>query len=354
MWGGAGDDSIWGDAGDDYADGEHGNDQLYGGVGNDTLFGGSGNDAIWGDDGNDTIYGENGADYLDGGNGADVLYGGAGNDALWGGAGNDKLFGDADNDQLSGEDGDDKLYGGAGSDALWGGAGSDFLDDGSGTEYVDGGAGVDFNAYKWAINGATYTDIYQGDDTNCGSMSAISAAAYSGMDLSKRIQYLGNHVYRVSLYTSPGVLSYFDVTFDGTRSTLEPRFNPNQEGEFWVIVLERAMNKSSASMAAPYNLDGMFKLTNRTSTNYFGTGAADRNRIIQALQKNQCAIVLHSGHWRTILGVSYNNATKQWEVQLRDPYGSDNLWTTGDPNDGLVTLSWAEFTGTRFQRYVIA
>ncbi len=363
--GGAGNDKIWGQGGNDTLWGQDGNDQLIGGAGNDKIVCGNHNDMAWGQGGNDTLWGENGADQLIGGAGNDDLIGGAHNDKLWGEAGNDRLWGDAGNDfldgglgadRLDGGDNNDKLFGRAGGDILLGGAGNDFLDDGSGTEYVDGGLGYDYNAYKWAIGGAKFDDIYQGNYGNCGVLAAISSVAHTGVDLAKRIQYLGDGNYRVSLYSAPGKLSYVDVKFDGTVDPGDAQPNPNQEGDFWVTILNRALSKPLPELAgSPYQWDGFGRLLDRPGQAYSAKplGNQDLARIILARQQNKPVIVGHHGHYRAVLAVRYNSTSKQWEVDLRDPHGSDFHWTTGNPGDGLITISWATFTGTDFAKYVI-
>jgi Ca2+-binding RTX toxin-like protein len=311
--GGAGDDTLLGEggadvlrgeSGTDTLDGGDGNDILYGGAGDDALDGGAGNDWLHGDDpnlfvsggsdtlrggiGNDTLTGGIGADDLDGGDGDDTLYGGAGNDTLAGGLGSDTLYGDggndvllgaylgtttdtgmntlyggAGNDVLRGGDRKDWLYGGTGTDSIYGNGGDDWMDAGSAAEFADGGAGYDFNAYVTAVNGAQYTDIVQGGSPTCWILASMGSMANSGVDLSQRITYVGGNTYRVDLYNriDPAnpmagyVLRPEYVTFDGSLRASDPGRPPNQEGESWVTILQRAIIQAVSRFDPSQNLD---------------------------------------------------------------------------------------------------
>jgi hypothetical protein len=302
---------------------------------------------LYGGDGNDYLDAYHGNDYLDGQNGNDTLYGGADNDRLVGGYGNDLLYG---------QWGDDQLYGGGNYDRLYGGDGSDFLDDGSGNELSSGGAGYDYNAYHWAIGGATFDDIYQGSAPNCGTMAAISAVAHSGVNLANRIQYLGNGNYRVGLYVAPGQFSYVNVKFDGDVQPGDARPNPNQEGDFWVTILNRALHTSVPGLAnSPYKNDAFGRMLDKAGQPYTATplSGADLFRIFMALRQKRPVIAAHSGHARAVLNVRYETSTAQWVVDLRDPHGTDSKWQYGNPGDGLITIPWTVFAGSDFENYVV-
>lgn len=367
LWGGPGADVLKGYAGDDELEGAEGNDKLYGGAGDDNLYGGAGKDYVYGEDGND---------YLDGGWTAesDYLYGHAGNDRLYGGPGGDRLYGGS---------GNDKLFGGDGYDYLYGEVGSDFLDDGSGTEYNNKGSDtdVDYNAYVWAIGGATYTDAYQGSSATCWLVSAISSVAQSGVDLANRISYFGDGLYGVTLYNSPS--GYYDpanggwttvyVAFDGTTTTADAQPNPNQEGESWVIITQRAyLQVRGLSLTSPPSGWGegpLTAFTGRLSTTYDRSGAQfvgqDFSNIWQALNNGRAVVAdtadsqsalttttLIPFHQYTVVRIDATAAG--WVVVLRNPWGIDGGSTaSGNANDGEVQVNWTDFSRS-MDAYLIA
>ena len=93
-----------------------------------------------------------------------------------------------------------------------------------------------FAANKPVINGATYDDIRQGEAPTCALLASLSAAARSGIDLSQNIKHLGGNNYSVKLFVNN---SWCDikVCFKGWTQ-YDPI--PNDEGEFWVALYQRA------------------------------------------------------------------------------------------------------------------
>ncbi|MEG3755583.1 VCBS domain-containing protein, partial [Psychromonas arctica] len=185
--GNSGDDIIYGNAGEDTISGGDNNDQIFGGVGNDTLSGGTGSDTVLGEDGNDTIYG---------GDGSDTLHGNAGDDTIFGG--------DYASDVLFGGDGDDLLTGGIG-----------------GGDILTGGDGAD--TFIWGD-----ADTYGSD-----SITDFNVAEGDKLDLSDLLQ--GE--------TEDSLGQYFDISFDGTDTTIsvssnDINENPNNTYKGTTIVLE--------------------------------------------------------------------------------------------------------------------
>jgi Ca2+-binding RTX toxin-like protein len=334
---------FYGYAGDDYFNN-------YVGTLNVTAFGGDGNDTLWGDAGND---------YLDGGAGDDKLYGWSGNDVLLGG------------------DGNDQLYGGSGYDWLYGGNGDDFLDAGSSGEYVNGGPGYDFNAYVVAVNGATRDDVRQGGGPTCWALSAISAVAVH-TDLASRITYLGYGTYRVSMFDASGNPVNQYVSFTGQRNNADPNFDPNQEGESWVLITQRAilqqMGLSTTNPPGGNPVNAFPLLTGRAASWYGPPSSA--TGLLPNAQAEQIRSALAGGrevamctwsdasqlattrlvNWHCYSIVSVDRQvvwqlvgflylpTYQYTVTVRNPWGYDGgTGNDGNPNDGLITLSWSDF-----------
>jgi hypothetical protein len=316
-------------------------------------YGGAGNDTLWGDAGNDYLYGQDGND---------TLYGYTGNDVLCGGAGNDKL------------------YGGSGTDYLYGEDGNDFLDAGSAYEYTNGGNGSDFNAYVTAVNGATYTDVRQGNSPTCWLVSSISSVAHTGVNLASRISYLGSNTYRVGMYNTSGVYTNVYVSFNGDTNSADAV--PATEGESWVLLTQRAYLQSRGiSITNPPGgwADGpLFALTGRSASSYYNAvgssmGSADLTRIQNALAANRNVIadtrdsasdlstnMLVNWHQYTVVRVEVSYIQISWfrlpiyNVVLRNPWGYDGGATTsGDPTDGEVRVSWSDFARS-MDAYIIA
>jgi hypothetical protein len=293
------------------------------------------------------------------------MWGEAGNDVLKGMDGSDRLYGGADNDDL---------FGGAGYDYLYGEDGNDFLDSGSNGEYLNGGAGYDFNAYVTAVSGTQRDDVHQGGGPTCWLLASLSAVA-ARVNMSSRIVYQGDGRYRVTLYTAAGATRYQYVNFTGERNNADPNFNPNQEGESWVVIMQRAilqemgLSTTSPPGGNPYNALPM--LTGRGSS-WYGTpststtfGNADAERIRTALAAGRYVAMCTFGegtalatsklvNWHCYNVVSVTRSvvwngiipTFQYSVTVRNPWGYDGGSASGNTSDALITLSWAQFAGS--------
>jgi len=325
--------------------------RVYGNGGDDQISHniGSLNAAIYGGDGRDLIYGDNGRDYLNGGAGNDTLHG-------WGG-----------NDTLVGGDGKDKLYGEDGYDRLSGGAGSDWLDAGSPAEPAAGGAGYDFDAYRWALNGARTGDINQELSGTCVFLASLAGVAHTGLiDLAHQITYLGHDTYAVRLFVAGAwqdvsVLFNGDVTHDaaGVYDCLS-----NTSGEFWPLLYQRAYMLtigydpySAASMAT---FDGEWD-GNRALTEI--SGWASRTDPLDAftapetlrglLQDGYAINSLYAGHEYAVVNVF--QSAGRWYARLYNPWGHDQVhnpnihFLPDGVNDGYLTVTWTNFTETFFQ-----
>ncbi|MCI0460468.1 MAG: hypothetical protein L0Z62_26235 [Gemmataceae bacterium] len=333
---------------------------IEGGPGNDYLAGGPGNDILNGDLGWDTILGHLGDDSLDGGPGDDQLFGEAGNDVLVGDGGNDVLVGGAGNDhirggegrdQLFGEAGNDALFGGSGRDSLRGGAGSDMLDSGTPGEDADGEDDWDLDVYQWAAGGVRMEEVLQRDAPLCGFLAALGAVARQrGPDLERGISYLGDHLYAVRLYRAGAGWVTHHVLYNGILTGSDP--NPAGEGKFWAVLYQRAWVQERAALGL--NEVGLPSEALTALTGLPGSGlfATDQAAFLDALFDNRFLVVstspdpsrvsaqLIANHGYVVLGLDAAG-----RVVLRNPWGFDGgAQPTDSPRDGVVAVTWAEFT----------
>ena len=95
---------------------------------------------------------------------------------------------------------------------------------------------TNYAANKPVIKGATYDDIRQGQAPTCSLLASLSAAAHSGIDLSKNIKHLGGKDYSVKLFIK-NEWADVKVSFKGWVG-----HDPvaNDAGEFWVALYQRA------------------------------------------------------------------------------------------------------------------
>lgn len=413
--GGKGNDVLYGCSGDDYLDGADGNDRLYSGSGNNEIIDGHGNDLVdfrlssvgalySGVDGRDSVIGSPFADVLTGGDGDDTIDGRDGNDTLTGSFGNDtlisgrgvnkiydgwgddvidfsknsvaitftaqggnnKVIGTGASDNITGGPGDDSLYGGKGNDYLFGGdgwdhlygeEGNDWLEAGSVNEPADGGPGTDYNAYQWAINGATYDDIRQEQIGTCVFLSALSGGALQGIDLAGRITYLGHFQYNVQLFDEDSESVYNQVVaFDGSIiMDGAKRIDPGSatEGEFWTILDQRAYLTMMANVADDYTEreNALYLVTGRDvfigdwDDPTFVKSALDAGMVVTACDADDTNVV-YAHHSYTVMDVYLVGDV--WCIKLRNPWGYDvkpgDTWS-GDPNDGIIAMTWEDFQG---------
>ncbi len=181
--------SFTGGAGSDLLDGSGTSTPLSGSGdnGNDTLIGGTGSDTLNGGAGNDLLQGGDGIDLLAGGGGSDTIQGDRGNDTFSGGAGNDRLI-------WNNGDGSDRISGNAGSDVVEvngaAGAGDTFRleQDAQGRAIFDRLNLVPFTltvdtAESFEVNGGGGNDIFEVNDLEETSVSAVSFTGGAGSDL---------------------------------------------------------------------------------------------------------------------------------------------------------------------------
>lgn len=344
--------------------GDRGNDTLTDGAANSSLIGGDGNDTLRGGGGSDRLTGDANNDQLDGGSGDDTIEGGEGDDWLYGMADNDRLLGGNGADHLLGGTGNDKLFGNAGYDWLFGNDGDDFLDVGSGVYAgeIDGGAGVDINGRVWISGGISYDDVHQGFDRTCWIESAVSSVALrEPARLRDAISQVSEGVYRVMLWDGRGHQTSEIINFEGEVYGADAKLNPNQEGEFWALLVQRAiLQRAGVSIYYPsggWPDQAFMWLTNRPTSSYnsasTGLTTADRTRMINTIAAGRNVVAgtgsspvhstLANNHCYTVVRLEYVALYGQYVVTLRNPWGYDGGTSSSGADDGILQILWSDF-----------
>lgn len=355
---GGGNDTVIGTLFDDQITGTSGNERFEGGVGDDTLTGNSGNDVLISGIGINSIndgLGDDTVDFSD--NAVAVNYTtGGGNDKVIGTDYDDKLTGSSGNDKLYGGPGNDRLFGLDGIDEVYGQDGNDWLEAGSAWELDQGGPGTDYNAHISTVNGATFDDIRQAGAGTCVFLSGLSGAAKQGIPLASRINYLGNYNYNVQLFKADGSAYNQHVYFDGSISHIDgKRWDPwtTDSSEYWTILYQRAYLKMTDNLDVDFKDpdNAMAAITGRSVDN---GDWDDPNVVKNALAAGKVVTagdadatnMIYKQHSYTVMNVYQANGA--WRITLRNPWGYDvkaNKTPSGDPNDGIIDLKWADFQG---------
>lgn len=371
------------------------------------FIGGSGNDRVVNNIQTVSLraYGFGGHDYLEGYDGNDLLDGGEGNDTLVGYGGNDKLLGRGGVDTLKGMGGDDYLDGGAGNDSVLGGSGTDTFRrnlylPGSGfnlngqprdPEDTKGDIPVDVTGAFLSTPVTTATrdsqwDIDQADSPTCSFLSALSAyAARTGAanDLIQAIRYdAARDLYGVRIWKNGWTTQW--VSGDWTEGR-------DPSGKLWVTIYQKAYLqawnvqtrdadgrlRSSDQWYSPggdgWRVAGnaLDALTPGRST---WTAIGSASQITMASQVGSAATYgmtasskdsgtangVVANHSYVILGVANATMRGPFGVTLPNPNATITLynpWATDSAggaltgaNDGVITLTWAQFKAN-FQGY---
>lgn len=328
-------------------------------------------------DGHDTVHGSAFNDFITGGNGNDRIAAHGGDDYLYGNDGDDVLEGGDGNDNLQGWNGNDRLFGQSGVDTLDGGMGDS--DDADALHGVDVTSNLENSTYggtELIVGGAVGSDIQQMSKPLCVFYSHASGMANiltaRGRNLAnERIDFKGrdasgNYVYDVKLFTTSGA----SVTRTVRHNTWMAGDADPVGGESWVTVLEKGYLAQTAAEGVneKHPPTAMRILTGGLEHHAFiehyafwdSLSTADMSRMHAAICEgklvtactwvNGRGLATHkvvSSHCYTVMSVDLAAAT----ITVRNPWGIDGgTTTTGDPNDGLITMTWDEFRGS-FQQY---
>jgi Calpain family cysteine protease len=196
--------------------------------------------------------------------------------------------------------------------------------------------------FKTAVNGALYTDIKQGAADTCWIDASLAALAQKGKDFTKLIQYQGDNWYTVSLFNrnnhKNGITGGYHrekvkVFFDGTRTNVDPQFDPKQPGESWMVIMQRAVllavhkwdpTQTIKAAHAGNSGDALAILTGRWPQVFDIKKVECKQKIIQAAAAGK-SIIFATGTTKTLVkehayAVLKANAR---EVVLYNPWGSE-------------------------------
>ena len=384
VFAGAGDDIVDGGPADDFLDGGAGDDILRGFDGDDLLIGGSGNDLLLGFAGDDTLWG---------GDGNDQLNGHEGLDALWGEQGNDVLI-------ALDEVAFDQCDGGAGADTYW----IDQTRTGKDKVARENHQGDEIRAISHFANGAdrsldgdrlwdpelgspehvysafttnplyskqgpVLNDIKQNALGDCWLLAGLGAIAKSYPDLIRRsvvdfndgtygVQ-LGNCVYRVDSDLPVLASDVFTPVFAQLGA----------DASLWVAIVEKAyafhraesdayqvleqgwsteVNRSFGLTPAKFRAISRFASTEKVC-NRLVKIIADGFPVTLGVTTPSKKSVAHSqalaeNHMYTLVAVQSDTNGDLTQIVVRNPWGFDGQSGSGDPDDGLITVSINELS----------
>ena len=375
---------AFGFGGDDYLEGYNGADTFDGGAGNDKLVGYGGNDLMFGGSGNDVLLGMNGNDQLVGQDGDDHLNGGAGNDKMGGGNGNDVLIAidGLTGDYAQGDAGRDTAWvdqNGTAADQLYGFASEDKA------QFVNGFAnGADrtldgdriadpvvksgqtykafWNNPLFGSSGPAPTDIRQGQLGDCYLLAGLSAIA---MDNPHAIRQnvvdlddgtygvrLGNRFYRVDN----------DLPVNGASSTSPAYAGLGGQNAMWVAAIEKAfahyrtgansyasieygwsveVNRAFGSTAAGEKALSSYANATQLANHVYGLWNTFQAVTIgfTGLKAGPTGAPVILNHMYTVMSFVRDAAGVITSITLRNPWGTDGVANSSNPNDGLVTVT---------------
>jgi Ca2+-binding RTX toxin-like protein len=263
---------------------------------------------------------------------------------------------------------------------IYSGVGHDTIRCGTGNVTVCGGGGFDrvFRPYRPDapfVYSEAVTDIHQGNAPVCQTLAALAEAVQQGHNFANNIRYLGNNLYLVKL---DGNLPAQTVYFDGWTTSYEPLVRGN---EFWTVLMQRArLQALGLDPTKEYTLAQWDAWNQKTGGRLYSisealfdyTGSASTYHAIDDANPQALQTALARGDYlvaqsRATSGISSDGVVGNhayavlavyleagvWKVRLYNPWGADR-----DPSaasDGIITLTWQQFTSTNnFKGYFAA
>lgn len=380
--------------------GGNGNDTLVGGGEVDILIGSDGNDSLVGSGGADKLYGGGGNDTLSGGDGNDQLFGGVGIDALFGNNGDDTLIslGGGVSSTLTGGDGTDTFWLDANAtetvkdassveisigaqhrvDGFQNERGSSIVKDLLGTvsnvvtsivDPVMNIANATFRNFRndplFATTGPSADDVKQGQVGDCYFLSQL--ASYAKVDptlIKQSIVDLGDGTYAVQFKTN-GVAKFYRVDADlpSYSASATAGAGLGVQSSLWVALMEKAWTfaRKGAGSYASIEAGWMSEVASafgKTSTYVDVSAGANGTALLQQIQQALAAgksvtvgtntsqasgSTMVGSHAYTVVSVQADGKGGL-TLTVRNPWGIDGYTTADGKNDGLVTLTSAQFT----------
>jgi choice-of-anchor C domain-containing protein len=198
-----------------------------------------------------------------------------------------------------------------------------------------------------------YDVIKQGRSPTCWILAAMAALQYSGVDLSKQVEFMGGNRYKVRLYNfaNPGNRGGGDtyaveslVAFDGNTIDQDPVIQPGDKSAYWVVALHRGVIQQlhqwdpSQTIEKPHGGtpdDSLGILTGRHSTLVRANHPDARRWVEEALRRRAAIVLIMDHHDRAVLKSDGNGLT------MYNPYGRQETFTwehVAEKNAGIQIL----------------
>jgi hypothetical protein len=223
----------------------------------------------------------------------------------------------------------------------------------------DAGMTVRLTNSLWGT-GATMTDVNQGSIGDCYFLASLQSLALKQPDLLENMAVdLGDGTYAVQ-FKRNGTTTYVRVDADlsvGSWNGLKYAY-PSGGGSMWASIIEKAYAffRTGAATYASLNwgwtgtamndLGVANKTVSADSTTVFDTlkNALANNKAIAAVTASTISsgTPLIGSHAYTIVATSIDSNGAKY-VLLRNPWGSDGAGSDSNVNDGLVTVTLAQF-----------
>ena len=326
-------------------------------------------------DGNDTVYCA--------GAGADTLYGGAGDDLLVTvGGGADALHGEGGLDSFWADSADGTSEVSAAETAAGAVhsiaafyqpstdpatyvsleiAGQDIIDPAAGYAYAD------FSSRPLFVDGPAYNDIRQGNVGDCYFLAALASLADTDPGIIRQtIAPMGDGTYAVRFYS--GTQAVY-VRVDGwlPASGGSPGYaNLTPEGGLWVALAEKAYAQFRCGANAYSGLTGgwmaeVYQAVTGVGANYlymnetgFAAALSDHlaaGHAMSTLTWWNVTDPFYANHAYMVKDVVTEGGTTY--VTVYNTYGYDGRAWDGDPGDGLLKITLAQFMGN-FQMVAVS
>jgi choice-of-anchor C domain-containing protein len=184
-----------------------------------------------------------------------------------------------------------------------------------------------------------YDVIKQGRGPTCWILAAMAALQYSGVDLSKQVEFKGGNRYKVRLYNfaNPANRGGGDtyavesvVEFDGKTTDQDPVIKPGDKSAFWVVALHRGVVQQlhvwdpSQSIEKPHSGtadDSLGILTGRHSASVRAKHPDARRCVEEALGRRAAIVLIMDHHVRVVLKSNGDVLT------MHNPYGQQETFT---------------------------
>ncbi|HVS71428.1 MAG TPA: C2 family cysteine protease [Phycisphaerae bacterium] len=212
----------------------------------------------------------------------------------------------------------------------------------------------------WGVT-PTFWDVHQNGLADCFLLADTQALAISSPSTLETLAIdLGDGTYAVRFKRS-GVYQY--VRVDGDFS--QGQALPGASGALWTVVIEKAYAffRTGANTYSSINLgatDTVFNdlgIANTGTAVAFGTPSSLYSTISTALAAGKAqafmsnssisgGIPIIASHCYSVYSIAWTGSS--FNITLRNPWGTDGAGADGNPGDGLVTITAAQFQSAFF------